>query len=210
MFSIFLLSLIGVVVAQQPRPCASSSQWEALIIDHINDEKITVQGKLSYDSLYQRERFIEEVVVGDDYYYETIALFQAQLEFVINLTARNCSRLPLTRPWRDFAIRPDARSYGEAYIGSSASPSTGLLVTIWGGNYTTPSNDTVNYIGMWTYEACLPVSQTSTHPKYGTSHQSFYDVSGGISDPNVFIPPRECLSDKEYAMRHTLFGASLN
>ncbi|CAF1036801.1 unnamed protein product [Rotaria sp. Silwood1] len=185
MFSIFLLSLIGVVVAQQPRPCASPSQWEALIIDHINDEKITVQGKLSYDSLYQRERFIEEVVVGDDYYYETIALFQAQLE-------------------------PDARSYGEAYIGSSASPSTGLLVTIWGGNYTTPSNDTVNYIGMWTYEACLPVSQTSTHPKYGTSHQSFYDVSGGISDPNVFIPPRECLSDKEYAMRHTLFGASLN
>ncbi|CAF4504372.1 unnamed protein product, partial [Rotaria sp. Silwood2] len=110
MFLVILMSLVGVVVTQQPRPCVSPSQWEARIVDHINNEKITVQGKLSYDSLYQRERFIEEVVVGDDYYYETIALFQAQLEFVINLTARNCSRLPLTRPWRDFAIRPDARS----------------------------------------------------------------------------------------------------
>ncbi|CAF2050550.1 unnamed protein product [Rotaria magnacalcarata] len=208
MLPIVLLFLVGLVVAQQPRPCASPSQWEARIISHINNENITVQGKLSYDSVYQRERFIEQVVVGDDYYYETIALFQVRLEFVINLTARNCSRLPLTRPWRDFSIRPDAHSYGEAYIGSSALPSTGLLITMWGGNYTTPSNDTVNYIGTWTYEACLPVSHTSIHPKYGITHDSFYDVSGGISDPNVFIPPRECLSDKEYAIRHTLSGAS--
>lgn len=135
MLSIVLLFLVGLVVAQQPRPCTSPSQWEARVISHINNENITVQGKLSYDSVYQRERFIEQVVVGDDYYYETIVLFQVRLEFVINLTARNCSRLPLTRPWRDFSIRPDAHSYGEAYIGSSASPSTGLLITMWWVNW---------------------------------------------------------------------------
>ncbi|CAF2155840.1 unnamed protein product [Rotaria magnacalcarata] len=114
MLPIVLLFLVGLVVAQQPRPCTSPSQWEARIISHINNENITVQGKLSYDSVYQRERFIKQVVVGDDYYYETIVLFQVRLEFVINLTARNCSRLPLTRPWGDFSIRPDAHSYGEA------------------------------------------------------------------------------------------------
>ncbi|CAF4114744.1 unnamed protein product [Rotaria magnacalcarata] len=96
MLPIVLLFLVGLVVAPQPRPCTSPSQWEARIISHINNENITVQGKLSYDSV-----------------------------------ARNCSRLPLTRPWRDFSIRPDAHSYGEAYIGSSASPSTSLLITMW-------------------------------------------------------------------------------
>ncbi|CAF5162703.1 unnamed protein product, partial [Rotaria magnacalcarata] len=56
MLPIVLLFLVGLVVAPQPRPCTSPSQWEARIISHINNENITVQGKLSYDSVYQRER----------------------------------------------------------------------------------------------------------------------------------------------------------
>ncbi|CAF3266783.1 unnamed protein product, partial [Rotaria sp. Silwood2] len=42
---------------------------------------------------------------------------------------------------------------------------------------------------------------------FGTSHLSFYDITVGISDPNVFIPRRECLSSEEWNMRQALFGA---
>ena len=76
-----------------------------------------------------------------------------------------------------------------------------------GGNFTTPTNDTIDYVSTWTYRACIPVSRNTYSEKYGISHLSFYDVTAGISDPNVFIPRRECLSEKEWAMRHTLFGA---
>jgi hypothetical protein len=40
----------------------------------------------------------------------------------------------------------------------------------------------------------------------GVFHLSFYDVTVGISDPSVFIPRRECLSDEEWENRYTLFG----
>jgi hypothetical protein len=55
-------------------------------------------------------------------------------------------------------------------------------------------------------QACLPVSHISHSQQYGRSQTSFFDIVAGISDPNVFIPRRECLTDKEYAMRHILFG----
>lgn len=58
----------------------------------------------------------------------------------------------------------------------------------------------------WTYQGCLPVADTSVDPKFGMSHSSFYDVIGGITDPDVFIPPRQCLTAAEYRKRHELFG----
>jgi hypothetical protein len=58
----------------------------------------------------------------------------------------------------------------------------------------------------WTYRGCLPVSRTTFSEKYGVSHLSFYDITAGIHDPNVFIPRRECVSDEEWAQRYTLFG----
>jgi hypothetical protein len=132
MFAVLLLCLVGVAVAQPPHPCVTPPQWEGRVFDYNIMEKFAARGKLSYDAVYQRERFIEEVEEGTmDNYYDIIALFQAKTEFVLDLKARNCTRRPLTRDWRDFGIRPAARSYGEAYVGSSALPGTGVLVTIW-------------------------------------------------------------------------------
>jgi hypothetical protein len=76
-----------------------------------------------------------------------------------------------------------------------------------GGNHTTPSNDTVRTFGTWTYQACLPVNFIRHSTQYGRTQSSFFDIVAGISDPNVFIPRRECLTEKDYAMRHALFVA---
>lgn len=67
-------------------------------------------------------------------------------------------------------------------------------------------NETIPYISTWTYKGCLPVSRTTYSQKYGNEVLSFYDLTVGISDPNVFIPRQECLSAQEYAMRQALFG----
>lgn len=102
------------------------------MFDVNEEQKFSVEGKLSYDAVYRRERLIDEVDESSSAdYFDTIALFDSRVEFVYNFKARNCTRRELRRPWRDFGIRPTDRSYGEAYIGSSVFPSTGLLVTIW-------------------------------------------------------------------------------
>jgi hypothetical protein len=132
MFAALLLCLVGITVAQQPVPCTSPPQWEGRIFDSNEQQGFTVEGRLSYDSNYHRERLADEVDEGTvSDFYDTLALFDLKVEFVYNFRARNCTRRPITRPWRDFGIRANDTSYGEAYIGSSAVPGAGILVTIW-------------------------------------------------------------------------------
>lgn len=50
-------------------------------------------------------------------------------------------------------------------------------------------------MGVWTYEACLPIRIVYQSDKLGLNrHISFYDISPGIENPNVFTPRPECLN----------------
>jgi hypothetical protein len=132
MFAVLVLCLVGIALAQKPQPCSAPPQWEARIFDINEEQKFAVEGKLSYDAVYHRERLVDEVDEGtQEDFYDTVSLFDSKVEYVYNFKARNCTRREIMRPWRDFGIRPDARSYGEAYVGSSAFPGAGVLVTIW-------------------------------------------------------------------------------
>ena len=132
MLPVLLLCLVAIAAAQVPVPCTSPPQWEARIFDSNEEQNFDLLGRLSYDSLYHRERLIdEEDDAGDQDQFDTVSLFDLQVEFVFNFHTRNCSRRALTRPWRDFGIRANATSYGEAYIGASAVPGAGILATIW-------------------------------------------------------------------------------
>lgn len=133
MLAIFLLCIVGFAIAQQPKPCVTPLQWEGGLFDYGEKVNFAVRGRLSYDGVYHRERLIEIVDVGGqpEQAYDVIALFDLQTEYVYNFRARNCTRRTLTRPWREFGIPSNASSYGEAYVGSSALPSAGLLVTRW-------------------------------------------------------------------------------
>jgi len=132
MLAALLLCLVGIAVAQQPVPCTTPPQWEARIFDSNEEQGFTVEGLLSYDATYHRERLADEVdEPGERDFYDTLSLFDLKVEFVYNFRARNCTRRTITRPWRDLGIRANDTSYGEAYIGSSAVPGAGILVTIW-------------------------------------------------------------------------------
>ena len=95
---------------------------------------------------------------------------------------------------RNFEIPQNATFYGENYVGSSAVPDGGLLVTVWGDKFQDEKGNNVDYFGVWTYEACIPVSLQyySDTGKYDL-HVELFDITPGIDDPNVFIPHEECL-----------------
>ena len=132
MFAVLALCLVAIAAAQRPQPCITPPQWEARIFDSNEQQGFTVEGRLSYDATYRRERLVDEIDEGTTAnYFDTVALFDLQTEFVYNFRFRNCSRRTITRPWRDFGIRANDTSYGEAYIGASAVPGGNILVTIW-------------------------------------------------------------------------------
>lgn len=133
LLSFFLLGcLVGVGLGQVPRPCVSPPQWEARIFSYNDGQKLMVMARWVYDSVYQRVRILQDIQIGrDETFFEIIRLFQAKLEFSIDLKTKNCSRTTLNRPWSDIGVLHDAESAGTAYVGSSASPGDGLLVTLW-------------------------------------------------------------------------------
>jgi len=132
MFAVILLCLVGIAAAQQPVPCTTPPQWEARIFELNEEERFMVRGRFTYDSVYHRHRTVEEVDIGrDDDFYDIIRLWDSNIEYAYNFRARNCTRRPITRPWRDFGIQSNATSVGEAYVGTSAVPSAGILATLW-------------------------------------------------------------------------------
>jgi hypothetical protein len=132
MLAVLVLCLVGLAVAQQPRPCVTPPQWEGRVFELNEQQRFMLRGRFTYDSVYHRVHIAEEVDVGRaDDYYDIIRLFDSNIEYAYNYNARNCTRRPLTRPWRDFGIRPDAISRGEAYVGTSAVPGAGILATLW-------------------------------------------------------------------------------
>ena len=72
-------------------------------------------------------------------------------------------------------------------------PNANLLVTIWGDKFQDDQGNEVDYMGTWTYEACLPI-RTVWYSKADNfdDHNDFYDITPGISDPSAFIPRKEC------------------
>jgi len=132
MIAIIVFCLVGLTVAQPPRPCVSPLQWEARFFDSDVSQHLTIRGRLSYDADNRRERILQQVDVShQEDAYDIIALYNERVEYVYDFNAKNCTRRPLTRPWRDFGIPPDSRSFGEAYIGSPDIREGFLFVTLW-------------------------------------------------------------------------------
>ena len=139
---------------------------------------------------------IEEYVLGTaDNYYDIIYLHSQKIQYVYDLKAKTCTKQTIDREWRDFGIPKNATSLGESYIGSSGVANAGLLTTIWQDKFEDDKGNEYNYMGVWTYEGCLPVYLITSSQGGGVDrHVSFYDIIPGIGNPNVFTPRPECLN----------------
>lgn len=144
----------------------------------------------------RRIEFFEEGQEKDA--FDLLVLHKLNVEYVYNFKTKNCTKYsPLRHEWRDFGIPKDAKYIGDAYIGSSGIPRAGLLTTFWEDKFTNRDNQTIYWMGQWTYEACLPVSlemyekETSTR-KGIRSHDKFVDIEPGMR-PDAFDIRKECL-----------------
>jgi len=146
--------------------------------------------------VYRRERIIEEFQLGkDDNFFDILYLHNQNIQYTFDLKTKQCTKTTVQRPWRDFGIPKNATFLGEGYIGSSAIPNAGILTDLWTDEFTDQKGNKVEYVGVWTYEGCLPVNIAyySEAEKLNT-HSFFFDISPGIENPNVFTPRPECLN----------------
>lgn len=160
-----------------------------------NSKLETVRARISYDAVYQRERIIEEYRLNTTQgAVDVIYLHKQDIMYVYDLKQKTCQRKASDRPWREFGIPKNATSLGESFIGSSSIPKANLLTTVWSDTFVDQKGNKINYRGIWTYEACIPINIVYYSDTTNLdSHISFYDVTPGIRDPNVFTPRPECL-----------------
>jgi hypothetical protein len=100
-FEVLVFSIIvSVVVAQKPTPCTTPPQWSARFNEYNRATGVLYQGKISYDSIYKRERTIEEVQLGKNQtFYDILRLYNSKVEYVFDIIAKTCVTQPLTRDW---------------------------------------------------------------------------------------------------------------
>merc|ERR1711913_133130 len=101
----------------------------------------------------------------------------------------NCTVGTLTRPFIHFGIPPDAKYVGTANIGPVNIPDEHATVILFEG--TDRENGGVFY-GEVTAPDCVPVSSGFYSNRTGFLQTTFFDITGGIPDLSVFIPPTGC------------------
>ncbi|XP_064603766.1 mammalian ependymin-related protein 1-like [Liolophura sinensis] len=189
---------LGCVYAQVPSPCQPPDLWEARELKIDRTENYERYAKISYDNVNRRVRRIEELKIGKNTdYYDELYLHSENRFYRLNLRTRQCNMTVPPRPWHPYGIPSGATFRGENYIGASV-PYGGVLVTRWSGNF-----DNQDYFaGAWTQPGCLPVVfDTYYNSTNEFIFRDFFDVTLGISDPMVFVPPSECQSSLKYQRR---------
>ncbi|XP_033127891.1 mammalian ependymin-related protein 1-like isoform X2 [Anneissia japonica] len=155
------------------------------------EREYEVRAKMSYDARNLRKRYVDEVFINGDKrdYYDVLYLHNVGKEYRLNFQTKVCEVLPISREFRPIGIPLNGTFYGEATIGSKAEHGEGVNVQAWGGDA-----EFGRYIGVWTLTGCLPVREGYYSNQTGFINTEFFDITLGISDPNVFIPPQECIN----------------
>nr|XP_014339930.1 PREDICTED: ependymin-like [Latimeria chalumnae] len=109
--------------------------------------------------------------------------------YTINQETKSCSKTRLETPFKKIEVPKDAEFVSQLVIGGSSDPREGLLVNIWKGT----EREFGGYYQVTVTEfGCLPLSTLYYSEKTGWVLTSLFNLSEGIEDPNVFIPPSFC------------------
>ncbi|KAH3845975.1 mammalian ependymin-related protein 1-like [Dreissena polymorpha] len=188
---VVLAALVAVCAAQVPVKCDSPKQWEARRYRMDRTKQYAELAYHSYDAIYMRTRSVEEVDQGTERdYYDRLHLHNVGVEYVLNLRTKKCNITRNSDPFRTIGIPPDARFVFEATIGAAGIPSEYLIATTWEGSFP----DGAQYAVTVAEPDCIPIGFDVANNKTSeTFHERYFDLHLGIADPEVFIPPQECL-----------------
>ncbi|KAL5008675.1 hypothetical protein ScPMuIL_014256 [Solemya velum] len=190
MTPLLLLCLcVTVALAQVPTPCMTPAQWQGRVFTVDREKMFGRYGMAFYDATNTRVRIVEEVKEGSsDNFYDKLDLFNIQRRYVVNLKTRVCNTTSLTRPFRPFAVPFDARFETQANLGVIGNQQEEVTVQNFSGNTT----DGGRYLIGVSSPDCLPIYDFYNSNATGFVRTNFFDLTMGIVDPSIFIPPREC------------------
>ncbi|XP_041354633.1 mammalian ependymin-related protein 1-like [Gigantopelta aegis] len=175
-------------LAQEPKPCESPKQFQGRIARFDPKDKVAVFVRLSYDADNRRVRELEEIdTTSTKDYYDVLYLHNVGLEYRLNLRTKQCNKTVLTRPFVPMHLPSDAHFRGEASMGEASNPDEHVILAFFEGKF-----EGNFYAASVTVPNCFPVAFDFLSKQTGLIHTTYYDITGGIHDPSVFIPPSEC------------------
>ncbi|XP_035657336.1 mammalian ependymin-related protein 1-like [Branchiostoma floridae] len=189
---LFAAVCVAVTYSQVLEPCMAPDLWEARVSRIDPEKRFSERARMSYDATNRRVRRIEEVnLLEDKEFYDVLYIHNTEpgTEYRLNLKTKECQKREMSNAWRPFQVPPNSTFLGESYIGTGAVPGAGVLTELWSNTF----EDGDKYFGVYTVEGCIPIQEEFYSNRTGLVSTFFFDVTAGISDPNVFIPPRECM-----------------
>ncbi|KAL8598253.1 hypothetical protein ACOMHN_035203 [Nucella lapillus] len=155
------------------------------------ERKEFVEGKMYYDAVNQRIREFEYEKIGStSAFYDKLKLYQLNVEYTVDLKTRKCNMTePRPRTWFPFGVPPDARFRGAGTIGAVGVPNEEVTVNVFKGEF--EGRDP--YVVTVTQPDCFLVDIAVFRDGTLDYGREFYDVVSGITDPEAFIPSRECM-----------------
>ncbi|XP_050407103.1 mammalian ependymin-related protein 1 [Patella vulgata] len=186
---LLLCLAVAYVAGQVPLPCVSPRQFEGRFMRFDRERQLQEYAKISYDEDQRRVREIEEREEGSEReYFDKLYLHNIGLEYRFNLKTRQCNATAISRSFTPFGVPNGANFSGIGVLGVSGIPNEHVNVEFFEGRY-----ENNPYFIAVTQPGCFPVQFGYYSEQTGYDHRTFIDVTLGVPDPNVFIPPKECI-----------------
>ncbi|XP_033736126.1 mammalian ependymin-related protein 1-like [Pecten maximus] len=191
--TLVFLSVVGAVFGQVPVPCSSPPQWQAR-------ERVAEFGKdfeewhkVYYDGSSGRERNIAEIEDNSTReFFDILTLYNENKRYSINMKTKQCNVTAINRPFRHRGVPPNAEFTYTFTLGASGFSGQFITVQSFRANVTFGSFHE-EYFGLVTSPGCVPVSNFYYNPMEKTKSEiSYYDLTVGITDPMMFVPPPQC------------------
>ncbi|XP_043931360.1 mammalian ependymin-related protein 1-like [Protopterus annectens] len=184
-------SLLLVIQGQNPRPCDGPQRFEGKLITADPTKNYEFVANFSYDGIEKRERLAGKLITGsgENLNVEFILLYKQHLQYIIFPHNSTCFKTPLTKPFMKAGVPKNATFVAKLIIGGTSDPRQRLLVNTWSGENKTEG---VHYFVTVTEFGCLPVSLLTNMRQSGWVLTSFFNITLGIKNSGVFVPPRYC------------------
>ncbi|XP_060711542.1 mammalian ependymin-related protein 1-like [Hemiscyllium ocellatum] len=183
-------SFFLVTAMYQPQPCRGPNLLEGQMLTVDPSKHFEMWSKFAFDGTHKRisTKSVLLMEKGVKISVYNFLLYKQNIMYQFYPQNKTCVKLPLRVPFLPIAIPRNATFVSQIYIGGSSAPREGVLANVWRGEI-----DTVQYVATFTDVGCLPVSEVVYTKETGWVTELFYDLTLGISDPDVFIPPPNCL-----------------
>ncbi|KAK3792910.1 hypothetical protein RRG08_033761 [Elysia crispata] len=190
MLALLCLALVAGTMAQVPVTCPGPKQFEGRFRRYERDQggRGMVKGFIGYDETQRRIRVIEEQrEQKEDSAYEYLIIHEQNIEYRVDLHTRKCNITQPREPFRPIGVPPDSKFLYEGVIGAAGV--AGETVTVAGFGAQFEGNEFEVTV---TYPNCFPVTHAFKGKDGHLDMTTFYDLQNGISDPELFFPPKEC------------------